>query len=121
MTHIENEVEAPRDDAFGLAALNAEKRRERLERAYRVSYKVAMALFWLGAAVMIGYHSRIPTEQPFFIEQPAGALMERRSIDYAENCFVVEYVDENGRQRHRNTHCPALTEEGTLGWPLGRE
>lgn len=116
--NIENEVEATRDGAFGLAAIQAERRREKMERYSNLAFKVTLSILALTAAAMIGYHSRIPKNEPFFIENPVGALTEKRSIDHKENCFVVSFVDERGRERHRNTHCPALAEKGMMGWPL---
>jgi hypothetical protein len=103
--NIENEVEAPRNDAFGLSAIHAERHRKKVERIGSIIFKWGMILCVLIGFQLITYHT---------------FAMERvHWIDHAENCLVVEYR-EGGKVKHRNTHCPALTEEGTLGWPLGK-
>jgi hypothetical protein len=112
------ECEAPRPDSFGLASLETERRRARIERLWQTVWKVGFWAVMLLAAAVLGANSKVPNRQPFFIERPVGALTEKRSIDYAENCFVVAYTDAQGRERHKNTHCPALLPNGLMAWPL---
>ena len=53
--NIENEVEAPRNDAFGLAAIQAERRREKMERYSNLAFKVTLSILALTAADIIKY------------------------------------------------------------------
>lgn len=90
-------------DSFGLAAIHEDQRREKLEKAYHRGFVVTLSLVSLMAAASIGYHSKAPAA---YSDYQTVTVKEGRSIDYAENCFVIRFVDEEGRERHKNT--PAL-------------
>ena len=106
--NIENEVEAPRNDAFGLAAVHAQRRRERLERRYHKGFVWTLCGLAGIGLWLFTYHAF------------AAKWEQTISLDHHEKCVVITFK-EGEKVRHRNTHCPALTKDGTLGWPLGRE
>ena len=116
--HLAPEVEAPRSDSFGLEAMERERRAAKLERAYSVAFKVGIWLILLSAAFLAGNHSRAP-EKPLFVASES--LARTCVIDHRENCLICTFTDSEGRERHRNAHCPALAPSGLMAWPLGRE
>jgi len=105
-------------DSFGLAPVNAEQRREKLERAYHRGFVVTLALLSLLGAGLIGYHSKAPAK-PMFIA--SGAVVRTCQIDHRENCLVCSFTDAEGRVKHKSAHCPALAPSGTMAFPLARK
>lgn len=112
------EVEAPRDDTFGLAAAERERREERLDLFYRRAYRVIMIGSLVIAAAWVGYHWRTP-EKPYAVA--SGQLLMTCELDHSEKCSVCTFTDSRGRVRHKNTHCPALEASGLMGWPVGEK
>lgn len=104
-------------DSFGLSALDADKRREKLEKASRVTFKVGMWIVLILAGVVIGVNSKAPAK-PMFIS--SAAVVRTCQIDHRENCLVCSFTDSEGRERHKNTHCPALAPSGLMAFPLVR-
>ena len=105
-------------DSFGLAAIDADKRREKLEKAYRVSFKVGMWIVLILAGVVIGVNSKAPAK-PMFIA--SADPVRTCQIDHRENCLVCSFTDSEGRVKHRNAHCPALAPSGLMAFPLARK
>lgn len=109
------EVEAPRPDSFGLAALEADRRRARIERGWNLVWKIGFWAVMLLVAAVLGANSRLP-ERSQFVAQ--GSLTRTCAIDARENCLVCRFTDAQGRERHKSAHCPALAPSGMMAWPL---
>ena len=93
-------------------------KQERLERAYSIAFKIGIWLILLSLAFLAGNHSRTP-DKPQFVA--SGNLVRTCAIDHRENCLVCTFTDSEGRERHRNAHCPALAPSGLMAWPLKGE
>lgn len=110
------EVEAPPADPFGLAAVKTEERRDPYARVF---FRGCVILFCiLGLAVILLRDAEVRSALPPPPTAAVEPLHQVQHLDPHEKCVVIRYLDAEGRERHKHTHCPGLEENGLMAWPL---